>query len=737
MSGYSENEIKEKLEKIGFALDDCGAWLSADRDKDGNRKTQIAMIISGQTAVVDLESGAVVFRLDLSKIEKMTLEEEISGCRIVCRTAGADLIAASMSYACKDDAYKFVDVFEKIKCGQSFEKAKPDDCICPKCGMRYPDKGRKFCPNCSDNGKVIGRMSVFFKKYIPQMVITFLLLALQSVISVVAPYISSGFYYDEVLSADGSFYGQLLFVLTLVIALRLLRIGVETFSSIVSSKISAKLAFDMKKTVFDSIERLSVSYFSTRSTGGLMNQVNNDSERIYWFFTDGVPNLVINAVQFVCVFIIMLTINPLLTFLSLILLPLSVYLIGKAYNHNRMLHAKQYSKERSMNGMLSDLLTGIRVVKTFATEKREAARFDSANSGLARASRRTSLFSSTAYPLLNVLVYIGVVVVWAVGGRMVITESFGMTYGLLLTFIAYISMIYSPMYMLVDMAQNASESMNAMSRLLEIMDAKPEVGESENPVKLADFKGKVEFRNVKFSYVKNRTVLDNITFDIEAGGNVGIVGHTGAGKSTIANLLIRLYDVDDGEILIDGVNIKNLSFEDLHKNIAIVSQETYLFSGTIYDNIRYSCSSASKQEVIAAAKAAGAHDFISKLPDGYETKVGQGYKELSGGERQRISIARAILRNPKILILDEATAAMDTKTEQMIQKTLDKLSEGRTTITIAHRLSTLKKADKLFVIKDKTVCESGRPAELIAKKGVYWRLYTLQLEALRDAGIAE
>jgi ATP-binding cassette subfamily B protein len=248
----------------------------------------------------------------------------------------------------------------------------------------------------------------------------------------------------------------------------------------------------------------------------------------------------------------------------------------------------------------------------------------------------------------------------------------------------------------------------------------------------------VEFKGVDFSYTKNRKIIDNVSFSIEEGHILGIVGHTGAGKSTIANLIIRLYDCDEGEVLIDGINVKDLSFSSLYDNIAIVSQETYLFIGTILDNIRYAKPEATYEEVIRAAKCAGAHDFIIRLPDSYNTKIGFGYKDLSGGERQRISIARAILRDPRILILDEATAAMDTETEKLIQNALSVLTRGKTTIMIAHRLSTLRDADKLIVIEHGKVAEEGTHRELLDKEeGVYKKLYTLQAEALKNAGITE
>ena len=433
----------------------------------------------------------------------------------------------------------------------------------------------------------------------------------------------------------------------------------------------------------------------------------------------------------------MFTQNLVLALYTFITIPIFFLSFRVIYDGFGKLHAKFYSKSRSFNSLISDVLNGMRVVKTFSREEEEVERFNARSRASADTLYEIGTYGATVFPYLHYLIRIGSYVVWGVGGWQVMSATGDMSYGRLMAFIAYFSLIYGPIEQLADVTNWWSKALNAISRLFEIKDARPDVRESENPITPDECIGKVEFKNVVFSYVENRKVIDDVSFDIEAGSTLGIVGQTGAGKSTLANLLTRLYDVKEGGIFIDGVNIKDLPFSFLRENIAIVSQETYLFRGSILENIAYAKPNATKEEIIAAAKTASAHDFIVKYPDGYNTEIGFGKKELSGGEKQRISIARAILRNPKILILDEATAAMDTQTERNIQAALDRLTKNRTTVIIAHRLSTLRDADKLVAIENGRVAESGTAAELLKQKGVYHKLYKLQAEALKTVGISE
>ena len=753
-------EASAALLKRGIRPEDIVVFAETDLDLDLNHASVYIVltearlyVLEGQTAISGrpgkLRKKAAVTRTfietDFAEYEKdqvknPAIEELISAGYLTIEYSGGTRRIAAMTRTAMRDMRLFVKYAGKYLEDGSTETDPEDfkdDRFCPKCGRRYPDPNRKICPGCMEKTKIYKRLLKFSKKYRWQMLAVLLSITALSALGVIAPYVSTSFFYDKILTPGTGWFGQIAFVLALIVGLRLLSTLVTSLTGVISARVSAYVTYDLKRTIFTAIERLSLSFFTARQTGGLMNQINNDANTIYWFFCQGVPDFLKNVVQLIAVFVIMFIMNPLLAGCAAVIMPLFAYVVWRIYRRMTTLHQRRYASSRSMNSALSDALSGFRVVKTFAREKDETERFDKRSRRLANDARNVTIFNNTAFPFASFIMYLSNIIIWALGGWMVITGAGGMTYGKLMAFIAYVGLMNEPMFMFVDMIYWFSDCTNAAGRLFEIADAEPDVTEAEQPVSLGEMQGKVEFRGVEFSYDKARKVIDGVSFTVEPGETLGLVGHSGAGKSTLANLLMRLYDVNAGEILIDGVNIKELSFSELRANVGIVSQETYLFVGSIADNIRYARPDASFEEVLTAARISGAHDFIVKLPDGYDTKIGFGYKDLSGGERQRLSIARAVLLNPKILILDEATAAMDTQTERRIQEALTLLSKDRTTIMIAHRLSTLRDADKLVVIENGKVQETGTHNELLIQKGVYSKLYTLQLEALKNIGVEE
>ena len=374
------------------------------------------------------------------------------------------------------------------------------------------------------------------------------------------------------------------------------------------------------------------------------------------------------------------------------------------------------------------------MVKAFGQETQEMTRFKKNNTRVQSSELDLARYDNRFYALYCTVEDTISFLVWAVGGALLISGS-SIELGMLLTFSGYVGQLKGPLEFMSRILRWYTNCMNSAGRLFEIMDAVPEVREVTDPYRPESLRGEIELKNVTFSYEANKPILKDVSFHVKAGEVFGIVGRSGSGKSTLVNLISRLYDVEEGEILVDGINVKQYGFKELRKNVAMVSQETYIFMGTVAENIAYAKPEATREEIIRAAIQANAHDFICRMPEGYDTILGSSSRALSGGEKQRISIARAILADPKILILDEATSAVDTETELAIQRSLERLEKGRTVLSIAHRLSTLRNATHLIVIDEGRITESGTHEELLEQKGTYYKLSELQTKALAMRGI--
>ncbi|MCQ2536880.1 MAG: ABC transporter ATP-binding protein/permease [Lachnospiraceae bacterium] len=611
---------------------------------------------------------------------------------------------------------------------------------CPKCGRMYPNPERKVCPHCIDRKTIFTRTLKYFGPYKIRIVALIIMYTLVAALNLVWPYLNGTVLYDYVLKKNLEFLPNiglrnanimtaLLLVIITMFAAKLVQQLLNILQGATTAKIVADVVCDMKKSIFDSMGKLSISFFKNRQTGSLMTRVLNDADRVTSFFIDDVPYIFIHSITLVTTVLVMVRINWQMALASMFLLPISFIFSFKFRPKFWNAFGRRHRAERSVNNQVNDNLTGARVVKAFGQEKKEEHRFSSANTRLKDTEMSIVRLDNIFSAIFQLTHNAAGIIIWCMGAFFILNKG-TMALGILVTFIGYTNQLDGPMRFMSRVFRSWSDSMNAAQRMFEIIDAVPEILEDENPVPLDNPKGDIELRNVTFGYEINRPVLKNVSLNIPAGSMLGIVGRSGAGKTTLVNLISRMYDPNEGQILFDGIDIKHISFHDLRRNVAMVSQETYIFMGTIEENIAYANPNAAKAEIIRAAKLASAHDFILRMPDGYNTVVGSSGRQLSGGERQRISIARAILADPKILILDEATASVDTETERAIQASINYLIKGRTTIYIAHRLSTLRDADFLCVIDNGEITERGTHAELEALRGTYYKLMELQTKAL-------
>ena len=617
---------------------------------------------------------------------------------------------------------------------EAVERAAEQKEVCTKCGHLIPAYAEGVCPRCLQNRKILWRLMGVARPYRKRIWTALALTLLMSAVMTIPP-ILIGKLVDDVRDLN---MNRLFLWCALLAGIHIVTELITSGRLWLLSRVGTQVTADLRLQVYAHMHELSLRYFAKRRTGSLITRVTSDTDRLWDFIVFGSVDLFRNCALILFLSGVMLYINWRLALISLAPLPILAvvsYLRGKKMQG---LFGKLWIYWSRMSGVVGDAIPGVKVVKAFANERREIDRFKKRSDEYVMKELEIHRIWTMLGPTISGIMKLGSVLVWVAGGYMVIKagDQGSATVGTLVTFTAFVGQFYGPIMELANANRMVTRAATSAQRVFEVLDTPPDIFSRTGAVTKEHLEGRMEFKQVSFSYEGAQPALREVSLTVEPGEMIGLCGPSGAGKSTFVNLICRFYDATDGQILIDGVDIRDYDVRWLRRQIGMVLQEPYLFHGTIAENIRYGNPDATEEQIIRAARAANAHDFVVGFPDGYDTVVGERGQSLSGGERQRISIARAILHNPRILILDEATSSVDTETEKQIQQALDRLVEGRTTFAIAHRLSTLQAADRLVVLEKGKVVEQGLHSELAEKPGgVYAKLHQTQLEMNQQVGI--
>ncbi|MFN4340490.1 MAG: ABC transporter ATP-binding protein [Azonexus sp.] len=608
---------------------------------------------------------------------------------------------------------------------------RPGEALCPKCKTPLPP-GEDECPICNRESTVapstwtLFRLWRFARPYRWQLFLGFALTLASTAATLVPPYLTMPLM-DNVLipfqNGQPIDWGLVAMYLGGLLGAAMLAWVLGWIRTYILSLVSERIGRDLRTQTYEHLMGLSLEYFGGKRTGDLMARIGNETDRINIFLSLDLLNFATDVLMITMTAVILFSINPWLALVTLLPLPIIGWLIHFVREKLRTGFEKIDRVWAEVTNVLADTIPGIRVVKAFAQEKREADRFRAANEHNLAMNDKLNKTWSLFTPTVTLLTEVGLLVVWIFGIWQI--SKGDSTVGVLTAFLAYIGRFYTRLDSMSRIVSATQRAASSTKRIFDILDHVSSVPEPANPVHLSGVTGRIELKNAGFRY-GTRAVTRDVDLVIQPGEMIGLVGHSGSGKSTLVNLICRFYDVTEGQVLIDGVDVRSVPVAEFRQHIGLVLQEPFLFFGTIADNIAYGKPNATRAEIIAAARAAHAHEFILRLPHGYDSLVGERGQGLSGGERQRISIARALLIDPRILILDEATSAVDTETEKEIQKALDNLVKGRTTIAIAHRLSTLRKADRLVVMDRGRIVEIGNHDQLMAAEGHYHKLYMAQ-----------
>ena len=639
------------------------------------------------------------------------------------------------------------DLIETVR--EAYEKRQ---LYCPKCGARLPYKNAP-CIKCADKKKILGRILGYVKPHILLLIVALIMAVITTITNLVPPLLTAQLVDDTLVNVADLVEGtpemesrvnELFSIVLFLFIINTFQNIVGAFRGYILRTASERITNSLKTELYTKAQYLPIKYYDKTSTGSVISRINGDTANLNSFIMRISQEVLTQAIQLVGIVVVMVSMNPVLSLLSLLPIPIVVV---SAKIFSKFIHPYYYriwKRGAKINSILADTLPGIKVVKAFTSEEKSINNFTETNKDLISENLKTAKISSIYNSATGLVMMMGSIVIWGLGGYMVLTKasflgSDVLTAGGIVAFINYMWMFYNPVQFFVSLNETFISAFTSAERVFEVLDAEPEEDFGRGNIPEGGIQGKIEFKNVSFSYEKGKRILSNVNFVIEPGEIVGIVGTTGSGKSTVVNLLMRYYDNYEGDIFIDGDNIKNIDLQYYRSSIGYVLQEPLLFKDTVYRNIAHSDPTMPVEDVIYAAQVANAHTFITKLPDSYDTMLGERGVGLSGGERQRISIARAVLKDPSILILDEATSAVDSETESIIQEAIERIINGRTTIMIAHRLSTLKKADKIIVVDEGKIAEMGSHNELMEKRGKYYKLVKIQSLAseLGDNGVFE
>ena len=609
--------------------------------------------------------------------------------------------------------------------------------ICPKCGRTLLHEGAQ-CIHCQSKSKVAAKLFKYVKPEMKTLVLCILISMVTTVVALHPPFMTKTIV-DEILPMRlGDDVQQGLRYLSILVGILLgsymVHYALSAYRGYLLRRSGDRIVMNLRNDVYEKAQHLPMKFYDKTSTGSVINRISGDSNTIQAFILKITQECIVQFIMLVGIVVIMFAMHPKLTLLSLV--PIPVVVVGAKIFSRKIspFYKKIWRRWSSVTSIMTDTIPCVRVVKAFAGEKRATDRFNRYNKEWYNVDVASARITQTFPCIIGFAVTCGSLLIWAVGGKWAMLGESNVSPGLLVSFISYASMFYGPVNFFAYLSDSYQSALASTERIFDILDAE---SEAENPdgIKPEKLRGKIEFRDVNFSFDKTKKTLSDINLVIEPGDIVGIVGTTGSGKSTLINLLMRFYDQYEGEILVDGVNIKDMDLSAYRSCIGYVQQEPMMFSDTIFNNIAYGVPNASVEQVIHAAEVANAHEFIARQPDGYDSMLGERGVGLSGGEKQRLSIARAVLKNPSVLVFDEATAAVDSETENLIQEAIERLISGRTTLMIAHRLSTLRKANKIIVVDQGKIIECGSHEELMALNGKYRRLIEIQAMGNHEPGL--